>query len=95
VKVDEFIWPDARIDHVARHGVTPDEYEQACSGRKCRVEEAPSEGENPVYYFYGQTEAGRYLFCVAIRFPDGRGYPITARDMTATEKKRFRKWRDR
>ena len=42
-----------------------------------------------------QTEAGRYLFCVVIRFPDGNGYPISARDMTANEKNRFRKWRDR
>jgi hypothetical protein len=94
MRIDEFIWPEGQVDHVARHGVTPEEFEQACSG-KCRVEEVPSKGENPVYYFYGQTEAGRYLFCVAICFPDGNGFPITARDMTPAEKRRFRKWRDR
>jgi hypothetical protein len=43
----------------------------------------------------GQTEAGRYLFCVVIRFPDGNGYPVTAREMTTKEKRRFRQWKNR
>jgi uncharacterized protein len=43
----------------------------------------------------GQTETGRYLFCVVIRFSDGKGYPVTAREMTATEKSRHRKWKER
>jgi hypothetical protein len=51
------------------------------------------EPENPVYYVLGKTDAGRYLFCVVIQFPDGKGYPVTARDMTANEKRRFRKKR--
>lgn len=37
----------------------------------------------------------RYLFCVVIRFPDGNGYPVTAREMTANEKRRYRKWKGR
>jgi len=94
MRIDEFIWPEERVDHIARHGVTPEEFEQACTGI-CLIDKAPSKGENPVYLAYGQTEAGRYLFCAVIRFPNGNGYPITARDMTAREKKRFRKWRDR
>ncbi len=31
------------------------------------------------------------LFCVVIAFPDGVGYPVTARLMTEREKKNFRK----
>jgi hypothetical protein len=54
-----------------------------------------SKGENPVYYVRGQTEAGRYLFCVVIEFPDDRGFPVTARPMTDQEKRRFKQWRDR
>jgi uncharacterized DUF497 family protein len=91
---DEFIWPEEQVDHVARHGVTPEEVEEACSG-KCLVERAPSKGKNPVYFVWGQTEAGRYLFCVVIQFPDGNAYPVTDRSMDATEKRRFKKWRDR
>jgi uncharacterized protein len=90
---DEFIWPEARIEHIAEHGVTTEEFEEACSEGSLFVR-APSEGENPVYYVLGQTAAGRYLFCMVIRFPDGNGYPISARPMTAKEKRRFRTWKD-
>ena len=88
--IDQIIWPKDRIEHIARHGVTPGEVEEACFGRP-RVFRAKSEGKNPVYYVLGQTGAGRYLFCVIIRFPDGNGYPVTARDMTDKEKRRYRR----
>ena len=94
MRIDAFFWPEERIEHIARHGVTPEEVEEVCFG-KCLVQRAKSEGENPVYYVLGQTEAGRTLFCVVIRFPDGNGYPVTAREMTAKEKRRYRKWKDR
>jgi uncharacterized DUF497 family protein len=94
MKIDAFIWPEERVEHIARHGVTPEEVEEVCFG-KSLVRRGKSEGENPVYYVLGQTEAGRTLFCVAIRFPDGNGYPVTAREMTAKEKRRYRKWKDR
>ena len=94
MRIDEFIWPEERIEHIARHGVTSEEVEQVCFGSSL-VRRAKFEGENPVYYVLGQTEAGRYLFCVVIRFPDGNGYPVTAREMTAKEKSRYRKWKDR
>ena len=94
MRIDKFIWPEERIEHIARHGVMPEEVEGICFG-KSLVQKAKSAGENPVYYVLGQTEAGRYLFCVVIRFPDGTGYPVTAREMTTKEKRRYRKWKDR
>lgn len=94
MKIRDLIWPEDRIQHVARHGVTPEEVEQVCFG-KSFVRRAKSEGENPVYYVLGQTHAGRFLFCVVIRFPDGNGYPVTARPMTQKEKRRFRQWKTR
>ncbi len=94
MRIDAFIWPEERIEHIAQHGITSEEVEEVCFG-KSFVRRAKSEGENPVYYVLGQTEAGRYLFCVAIQFPDGNGYPVTARDMTAKEKRCYRKWKDR
>ena len=77
MRVHELIWPQDRIDHIARHGVTPEEVEEVCFGWSL-VQRGKSEGENPVYYVLGQTEAGRYLLCVIIQFPDGKGYPVTA-----------------
>jgi uncharacterized protein len=94
MRIESIIWPEERIEHIARHGVTPEEVEDVCFG-KSLVLRAKAEGENPVYYVLGQSEAGRYLFCVVIQFPDGNGYPVTARDMTTKEKRRYRKWRDR
>ena len=92
--IDEFIWPEERIEHIARHGVTPEEVDEVCFGKPL-VQRAKSEGENPVYYVLGQTDAGRYLFCVVIRFPDGKGYPVTARPMTAKETRRYRRRKHR
>ena len=92
MKIYEFIWPQDRIDHIAQHGVRPKEVEEACFGHAL-VQRAKSEGENPVYYVLGQTSYGRYLFCVVIAFPDGKGYPVTARPMTDKEKRRYKQWR--
>jgi uncharacterized DUF497 family protein len=92
--VNELVWPEDRIEHIARHGVTPEEVGEVCFGKPL-VLRTKSQGENPVYYVLGQTDAGRYLFCVVIRFPDGKGYPVTAREMTANEKRRYRKRKGR
>jgi uncharacterized DUF497 family protein len=94
MKIVEFVWPQDRIDHIAEHGVTPEEVEEVCFGQPL-VLRGKSRGENPVYYVLGQTARGRYLFCVVIRFPDGVGYAVTARPMTAKEKRRFREWKNR
>jgi uncharacterized DUF497 family protein len=85
------IWPQDRIEHIAHHQVIPEEVEEVCFGRSF-VQRARSEGENPVYYVLGQTATGRYLFCVIIQFPDGNGYPVTARPMTTKERRRFQTW---
>jgi hypothetical protein len=85
MRIREIIWPEDRIDHIARHGITPDEFEQVCFGQ-CLVLRAKSEGENPVFHVLGITNGGRYLLCIVIRFPDGRGFPITARPMTPRKK---------
>ncbi len=94
MKINELIWPEDRVEHIANHGVTPEEVEETCFGTSL-VQRAKSEGENPVYYVLGQTDAGRYLFCLVIQFAEGRGYPITARPMTDKEKRRYKEWRKR
>ena len=70
----------------------PEEIEEVCFNNPL-VLRAKSRGENPVYYVLGQTEDGRYLFCVVIEFPGGKGYPITARPMTPKEERRFKQWK--
>jgi uncharacterized protein len=92
MRIREFIWNEDRIDYIARHSVVPEEVEEACFGFSW-TQKTKSEGQNPVYHVLGQTSSGRYLFCVVIHFPDGRGYPVTARPMTDKEKKRFNQWK--
>ena len=66
VKIQRIIWPEDRIEHIARHAISPEEVEEVCFGAAF-VQRAKSRGENPVYYVLGQTIAGRYVFCVIIQ----------------------------
>lgn len=92
--ISEVLWPEERVDHIAQHGVRPEEFEEVCFGASL-VLRAKATGPNPVYYVLGETDAGRTLFCVVIEFPGGRGYPVTARDMTTKEKRRYAEWKKR
>ena len=94
MRIRQLIWSQDRVDHIARHGVTPLEFEEVCFADSL-VLRAKSHGDNPAYYVLGPSQVGRYLFCVVIGFPDGNGYPVTARDMTPREKRRYRKWKGR
>jgi uncharacterized protein len=88
VPIAQFLWPEDRVEHIAEHGVTPEEFEQVCFGRPL-ILRAKARGENLVYYVLGETDSGRHLFCVVIEFPGSKGYPVTARDMTTKEKRRY------
>jgi uncharacterized protein len=94
VPISELLWPPERIDHISRHGVTPEEFEEVCFGESL-VLRAKAEGPSPVCYVLGETEGGRQLVCVVIEFSGGRGYPVTARNMTAKEKRRYADWKRR
>jgi len=92
VEIAQFVWSDDRIAHIARHHVLPEEFEEVCFG-DALVLRARTTSKNPVYYVLGQTEAGRQLLCVVISFADGKGYPVTARDVTDAEKRRYVGWK--
>ncbi len=94
MRIWELIWPEDRVEHIARHGVRPHEVEEACFGAPL-VLRAKSAGENPVYYVLGQTDAGRHLFCVVIQFPEAKGYPVTAHPMSDNERRRYNEWKKR
>lgn len=72
MRIHELLWPSDGVDRIHRHGVTPQEIEEACFG-EALVLRAKAEGKHPVCYVLGQTPAGRYLFCAVIQFPDGKG----------------------
>ena len=94
MRVKELHWNRSQIEHIAQHNVTPEEVEEVCSSNPF-VQRTKTRGDNPVYHVLGQTHAGRYLFSVIIQFPDGKGYPVTARPMTDKEKRRYRQRKNR
>lgn len=92
--IQELIWSPDRIEHIAKHSVLTHEVSEVCFSRPL-VLRAKSQGQNPVYHVLGQSASGRYLFCVVIQFPDGNGYPVTARPMTVKEQRRFNQWKNK
>jgi len=86
VAVGEIAWTEETEAHIARHGITPGEVEEAIYTRPRLV--AP--GREGTRLVFAETSAGRYLFVVVGQAVDGRDFVVTARDMTAAEKRRFR-----
>ena len=94
MRVWRFVWTVDRVEHIATHGVSPEEVEEVCFGRPL-ILRAKRLGPSPVYYCLGQTLCGRYLFCVVIAFAAGNGFPVTSRPMTERERRRYQGWRHR
>lgn len=65
----------------------PDEVEQIVFARPRLV----LRGREGTEYVFGTTDAGRYLLVVLAESIDGRGYVVTARDMTDAERQAFRR----
>jgi hypothetical protein len=91
----ELLWPDSSIEHVARHGLTPDEVEEAVFDDLDRqVFRGPRSRLDPsrrIYYVLGQSSAGRHLFVVLADRGDNTALTVTARDMMPDERRRYRK----
>ena len=86
MKVRHFDWDEVNEDHVARHGVDPDEVEEVFVGRH-RVLRS-REGR---YVALGRSVAGRYLLVVFEAREFGEIRVVTARDMAEKEKKYFKR----
>ena len=88
---DDYIWLQKIVEKIrSEHQVEPYEVEEVFEGRP-RIFRGPKghyAGED-VYYAMGQTMEGRYLFVIYIKKLDGRALILSARDMTARERRRF------
>ncbi len=88
MRITDFEWDEGNIDHIARHGVNPEEVEEACYDQPYVLR-----GKNNRYLVYSQTSDGRYLFSVLHYKGQGLVRVITARDMTDSEMRLCRTWR--
>jgi uncharacterized protein len=76
------------LAHIAHHGVSPDEVEEAL------VEEPlVLRGPDDRYLAYERTEHGLWVFVVYVTRPRGRVRVLTARDMTERERQLYRRKR--
>jgi uncharacterized DUF497 family protein len=89
MRITQLDWDNYRYEHVAQHGVEPEEVWEVCEDS---LHLARRQGRNR-YRLYGQTAEGRYLFVVLEHVEGTIFKPITARDMTEGEKQNFRRLR--
>lgn len=82
-------WEDKSVEHIARHGITPKEVEEACFNEY----DSPfiRSGRENLHYVFGKTYSGRFLFGVVKFMKNGEVGIITARDMNEWERKYFLK----
>ncbi|MBW1702155.1 MAG: BrnT family toxin [Deltaproteobacteria bacterium] len=92
MKITKILWKSAFIEKIERkHHVLDSEIEEILKGKKKvkRIARGNVKGED-VYLAMGKTEAGRYLSIFFILKKDGSILPISAREMDAKEKKRYK-----
>lgn len=91
--IAELRWREDRVEHIARHEVSPDEFEDALFGDPRGILKyagrAESDPSNRMYRHLGRTGAGRYLFLVLMYHGDGGALPVTARDINDAERRRY------
>jgi hypothetical protein len=87
VAFDEIEWDDANIEHLARHGISPDEVEELFEGSTVALQmrtDAPDR-----FPVLGRTGSGRYLLIIYQQKPNGVIRPFTGRDMRAHERRLY------
>lgn len=82
MRFNSFEWDETNISHIGKHGVTPEEVEEACDNRPFILK-----GRGGLYLVYSQTNAGRFLLVVTRYKGRGTIQVISARDMTEQEKR--------
>ncbi len=93
MKIAHIIWLARFVEKLERkHNVSVEEVEQvlAKQPRIQFVERGDVEGED-LYRALGRTDAGRYLVVFFVYKGDGKALIISARDMSAGEKKSYAK----
>lgn len=80
----DFEWDDFNVEHLARHGITPEEVEELFEGPTIRRRGGTDAPDR--YRGLGRTVGGRYLTVVYQAKPGGIVRAFTGRDMHAHER---------
>jgi len=84
----EFRWNDWNIEQIDRHGIGREEAEYVVSHAKAPYPRYEGDGK---FVVRGQSFSGTYMQVVYIFSPADVVYVIHARELTDSEKRRFRR----
>ena len=84
----DFRWIPWNIDHIAGHGISPEEAELAVERAKRPY---PRRSEEDKWLVRGRGRGGRLIQVVFVLDDDGTVFVIHARPLTDAEKRRFRR----
>jgi len=84
----QFRWNRWNLEHVAKHGVSPDEAASALRGAARRY---PRKVGADRWLVWGRGRGGRLLQVVAVLDREDTVFVIHARPLTEREKRRFRR----
>lgn len=85
VRYLELAWDDENIDHIARHGVEPDEVYQVIESERFFMTRLRGRR----YMILGQTDTGRYLFIIVDREWNSEFSVVTARTADSDERRMY------
>lgn len=95
MKIRWTIWKNQFIEKIqGKHGVSKEEVEEVITSKAHfrKAEKGRVRGED-VYAAYGQTTEGRYILVFFIFKKPDSALPISARDMSSSERKYYEKKR--
>lgn len=81
LEITELIWNEWNIEHIARHGLTPAEVEEACAGFHIATDTYKER-----LLLTGTTQAGQAITIVLDEVEEGRYFPVTARPASRRER---------
>lgn len=91
MEIYEVIWRNQFVEKLAvKHNVSTDEVEEVLFGNPfVRLWQKGETAGEDLYLAYGRTDAGRYLVVFFIRKPQNMALPISAREMTNSERRYY------
>jgi uncharacterized DUF497 family protein len=85
VKISGLEWDDRNLEHIiGKHHITPIEIEDICFGKHYACS-----AKYKSKAIYGQASSGRYLLVILEQLYKNVYKPITARNMTLSERRRY------
>lgn len=84
----DFRWNEWNVEHIARHGVSPEEAESVVRHARRPY---PLYHKDEKWLVWGRGNGGRFLQVIFVLDEDDSVFVIHARPLTEREKKRYRR----